>query len=79
MDTARVITGRISDPTHIELDSPLIDVAGRIEIIIRPAPAESTQSYDVFDYFKALQPGHRSKSEIDDELRRERDAWDAAS
>ena len=37
MTHARKVRGRLSDPRHIELDEPVNDLAGAVEVIVRPA------------------------------------------
>lgn len=37
MVSARKIRGRLSDPRHIELDEPVNDFTGPIEVVVRPA------------------------------------------
>ncbi len=36
MDRTHVVDGRLNDPTHIELDEPLVDVQGRVQVTVRP-------------------------------------------
>ncbi len=36
MDRTHVVEGRLSDPKHIELDEPLSDVQGRVQVTVRP-------------------------------------------
>ena len=74
----RIITvrGKILDPRRIELDEPLADMHGDVEVVVKPAEAPSdTSSIDVFDFISGLPPGKRSKSDIDGQMEEEREAW----
>ena len=39
MAHARKVRGRLSDPRHIELDEPVNDLVGAVEVTVRPAPS----------------------------------------
>jgi hypothetical protein len=36
VDRTHVVEGRLNDPRHIELDEPLVDVQGRVQVTVRP-------------------------------------------
>jgi len=36
MDRAIVVHGTLTDPSHIELEQPVADVQGRVELTVRP-------------------------------------------
>jgi len=36
VDRPHVVEGRLNDPRHIELDEPLVDVQGRVQVTVRP-------------------------------------------
>lgn len=36
MDRAIVVRGKLSDPSHIELDEPVSGINGPVELIVRP-------------------------------------------
>jgi len=36
MDRAIVVRGILSDPKHIELEDPVLDVHGQVEVALRP-------------------------------------------
>ncbi len=44
MDRALVVRGNLSDPSHIELDEPLSDIRGPVEVTVRPIPNEERTS-----------------------------------
>jgi hypothetical protein len=37
MDRAIVVRGKLSDPSHIELDEPVSGINGPVEVTVRPA------------------------------------------
>ena len=74
METAIVVRGNLSDPLHIELDEPVTDLRGPVEVVVRPLPAASAGP-DIFDPITSQPPGTRSKADIDGQIREERDAW----
>jgi len=74
MERAIVVRGRLSDPRHIELEEPVTGLQGPVEVVVRPLPA-APAGPDVFDLIAAQPPGTRSKSDIDRQIRDERDAW----
>jgi hypothetical protein len=36
MERTVVVQGNLSDPSHIELDEPLSDIHGRVQVTVRP-------------------------------------------
>jgi hypothetical protein len=74
MERAIVVRGKLSDPRHIELDEPVTELRGPVEVVVRPVPSESAGP-DVFDLIAAQPPGVRCKSEIDRQIREERGGW----
>ena len=74
MEKAIVIRGKLSDPRHIELDEPITELRGPVELVLRPVPREAT-GQNIFDLIMRHPPGTRSKDDIDREIREERDAW----
>lgn len=71
-----VVRGRLNDPRHIELEEPVNDLKGEVEVTVRavPVPPDSSEG-DVFDFIAHLPPGTRSKDDIDRQVREERDSW----
>ncbi len=76
MNKAIIVTGHIADPTHIELEKPLTDLVGRVEIVIRAVPKRPSATPKIMDYIDSLTAGRRTKSDIDSKLSLERDEWD---
>ena len=74
MERAIVVRGKLSDPRHIELDEPVTELRGSVEVVVRPVPHEPG-GQDVFALIAHQQPGTRSKDDIDRQIREERDAW----
>lgn len=50
------------------------ELRGAVEVVVRPVPPAAPGS-DIFDLIAAQPPGTRSKSDIDRQIREERDAW----
>lgn len=38
MERAIIVRGKMSDPRHIELDEPVTEVQGTVEVVVRPLP-----------------------------------------
>ena len=76
METALIVRGRLSNSRHIELDEPVSDIDGEVEIVLRrvAAPKEANTN-DIFDLIATATPGTRAKEDIDQQLARERDSW----
>jgi hypothetical protein len=76
MQTAIVVKGRIISPTTIELDEPISQPNGSVEIIVRSLDEEQIASGEtIFEFLRRLPPGTRTKEDIDRQIRQERNAW----
>ena len=76
MERAVVVRGRLTDAQHIELDEPVTDLDGPVDVVLRRIPSGAPeQDEDIFEFIAKLPPGTRSKEEIDQQLREERDSW----
>ncbi len=76
MQRAIIVRGRLADSRHIELDEPVDEMQGDVEITLRPASrAERETGESIFDFIKSLPPGRRSKEDIDAQLAEERASW----
>lgn len=76
MREAVVVTGRISDPRHIELEEPLTDLRGRVEVVVRSVGDNTQQTRkDILDLILALPAGKRTKRDIDKQIDAERASW----
>lgn len=76
MEKAVIVRGRLSDPTHVELDEAVTDVAGTVEVVLRQAAVANEQlAPDIFELIAALPPGTRTRAEIDAQVLAERASW----
>ncbi len=76
MERAIVVRGRLADSQHIELDEPVTELEGPVEVVLRAVPHRSEgEEEDIFDFIAKLPPGTRSKENIDRQIREERDSW----
>jgi hypothetical protein len=73
MQNAIVITGRLIGPMSVELDEPVSNATGNVEVIVRGVTAASEET--VSEFLRRLPAGTRSKEDIDRQMRDERDAW----
>ena len=77
MVRAVVVKGHLVDSRRVELEEP-VDVETReVEIIVRVAePARNASGGDsVAAFLRSLPPGTRSKADIDQQVREERESW----
>jgi len=76
MERAVVVRGKLTDARHIELDEPVTEIEGPVDIVLRAVPsAPDGQDEDVFEFIAKLPPGTRSKEDIDRQIRAERESW----
>jgi hypothetical protein len=83
MERAVIVTGRLTDSRHIELDEPMDEIAGDVEVTVRPlnrAAEEGATDVDAIarieDEWRARHPDRlRSKDDIDRFLAEERAGW----
>jgi hypothetical protein len=47
MRRAVVVRGKLNDPTHIELDEPLSEIRGAVEVTVRPVEGLTAGSPEV--------------------------------
>ncbi len=74
MQRAIIVRGRLSGRTRIDLDEPVDDVTGAVEVVVRPVPpTHPNPEQDIFEFLRSLPPGTRSKEDIDRQLADERD------
>lgn len=74
MNRTVVVSGKLSDSRHIELDEPVTDLEGPVEVVLRRIASEGCGE-DIFDFIAKLPPGSRSKEDIDQQIREERESW----
>jgi hypothetical protein len=84
MERAVIVKGRVTDSRHIELDEPVDDIAGEVEVTVRPLDRtqEDVTTPDIealvriVDEWRAKHPDQlRSKEDIDRYLAEERASW----
>jgi hypothetical protein len=75
VERAISVRGRLSGPTRIDLDEPVEDISGEVEVVIRQVEATAAPQRDIFDVLSSLPPGTRSKEDIDRQIAEERDSW----
>jgi len=76
MERAVIVKGRITDDRHIELDESLSEMTGAVEVTLRPVPqGRQDETEDILDFIAGLPGGTRTKEDIDQQVREERDSW----
>ncbi|MBI4863758.1 MAG: hypothetical protein HY815_26380 [Candidatus Riflebacteria bacterium] len=76
MERALVVKGRLIGPKNVELDEPLSQTSGEVEVVIRlPAEGTTVDGDDIFDIVADLAPGTRTKEDIDRQIRANRESW----
>jgi len=77
MERAIVVKGRMISPTTIELDESISEVTGGVEVTLRSiTPDQPGEGETVFEFLRRLPPGTRTKEDIDQQMREEREAWE---
>ena len=75
MERGVVVRGRLHG-RHIDLDEPVDQLEGEVEVTVRPVASESTKTVEsIFDFIRSLPPGTRTKQDIDRQIAEERDSW----
>ena len=75
MQRAIVIRGRLADSRHIELDEPVDEMHGDVEITLRPVVDTSPPRRDIAEIIGSMRGGRRTKEDIDAQLAKERASW----
>jgi len=73
MSRTVVIKGRIVGPSTVVLDEPLPANTAAVEVVARVRDVEQPVPGRLSDYLRSLPPGTRTKEDIDQQLREERD------
>ncbi len=79
MPRAIIVTGRLSDPRHIELDAPVAGIESEVdlEVALKVLPRSTAEPRLTLAAFLAELPaGSRAKRDIDRQVAEDRDAWD---
>ncbi len=76
MQAARVVKGRLTGPRTVELSEAVSEATEEVEVLIRPVAVTAQQpTLSVSEFLKRLPPGTRSREDIDQQIREERDSW----
>jgi hypothetical protein len=75
VESGAAIRGKLKG-RHIELEEPVDDLEGDVEVFVRAARDATPRTPDILEVIAAMPPGNREKSEIDAELTHARDSWD---
>lgn len=76
MERAIVVTGKLSDGRHVELDEAVTEIEGAVEVVLRPVRSKpSAAAESIFDVIARLPGGTRSKEDIDRQICEERESW----
>jgi hypothetical protein len=76
MQRAIAVRGRLINPSTIELDEPVSEFTGDVEVVLRGiAGDETARGETIFEFLRRLPGGTRTKDDIDDQLGGERDSW----
>lgn len=71
-----VVRGRVVGPSTVQLEEPLPEQASEVEVRAElPDEAGDTRRGRLSDYLRSLPPGTRTKEDIDQQVREERDSW----
>jgi len=75
MQHAIVVKGRLISPTRIELEEPVSGVGGNVEVFLRTVSARTPEQEEgILDFLRGLQPGTRSKADVDRQIQEERES-----
>ena len=75
MNSSITIRGKLKG-RHIELDEPIEDLEGDVEVYVRAADT-TPRTPDVLEVIATMPVGQRDKADIDAELACERNSWDS--
>jgi hypothetical protein len=77
MERGVVVRGRIHG-RRIDLDEPVDQLEGEVEVVVRPVQAPHPTVADMLALIATFPPGTRSKEDIDRQIAEERASWDRA-
>jgi hypothetical protein len=62
MQRAVIVRGRLSGRSRIDLDEPVDELTGEVEVVVRPvAPSHPQPEQDIFEFLGSLPPGRARK------------------
>ncbi len=79
MVRAVVVKGHLVGSRRVDLDEAVDVDSGEVEVIVRMVVEPTKNAADdgsVTAFLRSLPPGTRSKADIDQQIREERDSWD---
>ena len=76
MQEAIAVKGRLINPRTVELDEPVSEFTGDVEVVLRAVTGDDTSRGEtIFDFLRRLAIGTRTKEDIDRQIGEERDSW----
>ncbi|MGD0680060.1 MAG: hypothetical protein ABSC94_32155 [Polyangiaceae bacterium] len=75
MDRSVVVRGHLHG-RRIDLDEPVDQIDGEVEVTVRPVAAPHPTVADMLALIATFPPGTRSKEDIDRQIAEERASWD---
>jgi hypothetical protein len=76
MRRAIVVRGRLINPSTVELDEPVSELTGDVEVVLCDVAGDQTvRGESIFEFLRRLPVGTRTKEDIDRQIGEERDAW----
>lgn len=70
-----VVKGHLVGPSRVELDEPVDAEGSEVEVIVCLREAARGGKGSLAAFLRSLPPGTRSKADIDQQIRNERDSW----
>jgi len=77
MDRGVVVRGRLRG-RHIDLDEPVAEPDGEVEVTVRPVTAAHPTVADMLAVVATFPSGTRTKEDIDRQIAEDRAGWDRA-
>lgn len=78
MTNSITVTGRLTGPTTVELDQPILNPAmGLVEVVV-PVLTDQARVHNFSDlpcHLRSLAPGQRACDEIEQQMQVERSSW----
>ncbi len=75
MERARVVRGWLRG-RHIDLDEPVADLNGEVEVTVRPVALAHPTVADLLAVVATFPSGTRTKEDIDRQIAADRTSWD---
>jgi hypothetical protein len=75
MQTTILVRGHLVGPTTIELEQPIEQMSGAVEVYVRAAEALGARE-SLLEFINRLPTGTRSKDQIDAQIEEERKSWE---